>query len=498
MVIYNLPDHIRPFWNNDYISHYQQAWLPTDNNMDQLDFNNVNQWFTHTYFRRKQNINDINDINEKQYTFQKLKEVTTNKPKKKSSNKKKKPELKDKGKRKAYSKKVLSDNESYRTLRIRMYPTTEQSKELRKWMAASRLTYNWALHKIQVMKKCGFKVSYNRIAIKEMVVPKKVIPKHNKNYKFLLEVPKDVRANAAFELAEAFLREFEKDKIGNVTFRSVKDEATSITIDTKALSRHNVTGSKEISFYTTYIKTPIKLRESLPEIQSAIKIKVYRNGKWYLHVPSVQTKSNERLARSVVSIDPGVKPFITYYSPTNGDAGYIGTSRDVEKLCGIGLKLDKIRSYIDTTTTTIKHRKRWSLRRCFFKYSVKMRNMVTDMQNKAVNYLTGKYDIIILPYFPVSNLVEQDNRRIGNKTVRSLLSWRHYSFRCKMKDKVEMRSNTLIMTGEAYTSKTCGNCGHIKDIGSNMIYNCLNCSINLCRQLNGGRNIYLKVLPLLL
>jgi transposase len=47
---------------------------------------------------------------------------------------------------------------------------------------------------------------------------------------------------------------------------------------------------------------------------------------------------------------------------------------------------------------------------------------------------------------------------------------------------------------EAYTSKTCSNCGHVKDKLklSERIYECFSCSFVLDRDLNAARNICKK------
>lgn len=51
---------------------------------------------------------------------------------------------------------------------------------------------------------------------------------------------------------------------------------------------------------------------------------------------------------------------------------------------------------------------------------------------------------------------------------------------------------------EDYTSKTCGNCGYIKNnLGANKIFECDKCKKIFDRDINGARNIYLKYLTAL-
>jgi putative transposase len=56
----------------------------------------------------------------------------------------------------------------------------------------------------------------------------------------------------------------------------------------------------------------------------------------------------------------------------------------------------------------------------------------------------------------------------------------------------------VIETREPYTSKTCGNCGHLNDkLGSNKIFNCPSCAYCADRDANGARNILLRYLTVM-
>jgi putative transposase len=48
------------------------------------------------------------------------------------------------------------------------------------------------------------------------------------------------------------------------------------------------------------------------------------------------------------------------------------------------------------------------------------------------------------------------------------------------------------------TSKTCGNCGNIKqDLGASKVYKCSECKKKMYRDVNGARNILLKNINLI-
>ena len=58
--------------------------------------------------------------------------------------------------------------------------------------------------------------------------------------------------------------------------------------------------------------------------------------------------------------------------------------------------------------------------------------------------------------------MENGKRKIQAKTARQMLSLRHFQFRSFLASKVVMRGKELATVTEEYTSKTCGQCGHIK------------------------------------
>ena len=77
--------------------------------------------------------------------------------------------------------------------------------------------------------------------------------------------------------------------------------------------------------------------------------------------------------------------------------------------------------------------------------------------------------------------------------VRSMLSWRHYTFKQRFIDKAAKRNIKLHILDEAYTTKTCGVCGYINNkIGGKKIFKCPNCNIEYDRDLGAARNIFLK------
>ncbi|WP_293293074.1 transposase, partial [Microcoleus sp. PH2017_13_LAR_U_A] len=73
---------------------------------------------------------------------------------------------------------------------------------------------------------------------------------------------------------------------------------------------------------------------------------------------------------------------------------------------------------------------------------------------------------------------------------RQMLTWAHYRFKQIIKHQADKNGSIVVDVSEAYTSKTCGNCGHIhRKLGGSKVFKCPNCQTVIGRDLNGARNI---------
>ena len=104
-----------------------------------------------------------------------------------------------------------------------------------------------------------------------------------------------------------------------------------------------------------------------------------------------------------------------------------------------------------------------------------------------------RYDNILLPSFESKNIAQKIKHK---ETNRHLLKYAHYSFKQKLKWVGKKLDCKIIDVTEEYTSKTCGNCGHIDNkLKNKKIYDCKKCKKGkVDRDLNGSRNILIKYL----
>ena len=90
-------------------------------------------------------------------------------------------------------------------------------------------------------------------------------------------------------------------------------------------------------------------------------------------------------------------------------------------------------------------------------------------------------------------MVLRKSRKINSKTVRMMLSWRFYAFKQRLVQQSKLYNVNIVDCTEEYTSKTCGQCHTIKNnLGGSKKYKCSECQVQIDRDLNGARNIFIK------
>jgi putative transposase len=86
-------------------------------------------------------------------------------------------------------------------------------------------------------------------------------------------------------------------------------------------------------------------------------------------------------------------------------------------------------------------------------------------------------------------------RKINSKTVRKMLTWAHSRFRARLSHKAEELGKQVSVVSEAYTSKTCSRCGWIhQKLGGRKVFKCGRCGLEIDRDVNGARGIFLRAL----
>lgn len=281
-----------------------------------------------------------------------------------------------------------------------------------------------------------------------------------------------------------------------IEYRSKKNESESIVIHSKHWKKAGI-------FHpTSFGKEPIIGSEPLPDkLYYDSRIQKNRLGEFYLCIPvPLEIRSDnqapkwKKIEDGIISIDPGVRTFATTYSP-EGIVTEWGKS-DISRIYRLCHSLDDLQSR--WSQVNIKHRKRYRMKMAARKIRKKIRNLVDELHKKLILWIIQNHHTVLLPLFETQQMIGRGKRRIGSKTARAMVTWSHYRFRQRLIDKTrEYPWCKVIICDEAYTSKTCGNCGFIhQKLGSNKTFKCPQCGIIMDRDMNAARNILLRFITL--
>lgn len=215
-----------------------------------------------------------------------------------------------------------------------------------------------------------------------------------------------------------------------------------------------------------------------------------RPGHWYLCLPheSCDLAPTEQPYHSVY-LDPGQRSFQTFYSP-EGVCGKIGGSVFNDELEALAKSHDALWATSDTAGCS-KATKKNMRERCAL-LRLKMKNKVSDLHAQACSFLCRMFKYVFLPKFQVSEMVE--GSPLGSSVTRKLLQLSHGAFRERITHYAKAKRCGLFIVGEGYTTKTCGCCGHIQEVGNAKVYACQRCRQKIDRDYNAARNICLRIM----
>lgn len=365
--------------------------------------------------------------------------------------------------------------------KLRIYPTGLQKLEFKKWSDTSRYVYNNGVKEIQT--EGNEAINFYNLRNKFVTAKDNPLIKE-----WELETPKDVRAGALRDLVKAYKTAFSNLKNGNirkfnVSFRSKRNGFQSIEVPKTAIK---IDENDNIDIYKSYGLDKIKKckRDSLPEINFDCRLQLNQHRQWFLIIPYEQQKYEKpenKNKRPKCSLDPGIRKFQTLYSPNK-----------VEKYT---TNYDLLRRLKDKISFLYSQRSNKVIKSYIFKKKqlklwLRHKNLIADFQHKLCNYLSNNYSEIYLPKFESQKLTKKLNRTSNF----NILNLQHYAFKERLRLKCSELDSKLIDCTEEYTSKTCTRCGEMNDnLGSSETFKCSGCKLVIDRDVNGARNIYLKM-----
>jgi putative transposase len=125
-----------------------------------------------------------------------------------------------------------------------------------------------------------------------------------------------------------------------------------------------------------------------------------------------------RIEEGILALDPGVRTFVTGYSPS-GLAVEWGKG-DIGRIYRLCHALDKLQS--KWSQKEVRHRRRYKMKRAARRIQKKIRNLVDEMHKKLTRWIVEQHHTVLLPEFETQRMVRRRaNRRIGGKTARAML-----------------------------------------------------------------------------
>lgn len=293
--------------------------------------------------------------------------------------------------------------------------------------------------------------------------------------------PKDVRAGEMKSLESSYKTCFKLFRSGKIksfslAFKSKRSNQT-ITIPKSSISYNNPR-KRKICIYGKslgYIKTS---RDKIPIIESDMKL-TKQNGNYYLVVPyKTKTYRRKQEISKEIALDPGIRKMFTGFSETE----VCKMEPNKKLMVRLRYKLDKLQSLRDKSLIKFK-----SWRRSRQRIQNRIDNLRDDFHYQMIDFLTKNYGVIHIPKFK-----SQEWTGVGRN--RDLLQLSHYKFKQRLSNVVELIDGCQYKEPtEEYTSKTCTRCGLSNNVGSSETYKCIKCGLILDRDINGARNIYIKV-----
>ena len=269
-------------------------------------------------------------------------------------------------------------------------------------------------------------------------------------------------------------------KFQDVKFRTRRDTQQSCFIPKSSIS--------ELGIYHTLSKE-LKWTESIPEECLDARL-VKNNGRYFVTIPYKMTVKISENQGKVVALDPGIRTFMTFYSEQScGKIGY-GDFKRIFRLCRV---MDKLQSILSDKTLSFYRRSR--LKKSLGKLRWKVKDLISELHHKTALFFVKNFDVIFLPTFEVSDMVDRIKRKITSKSARQMLTLSHFRFKEFIKAKAFEYNKTVVDVCEAYTSRTVSWTGEIiSNLGGSKTIRSEIDKQMMDRDINGARGIFLRAL----
>lgn len=331
---------------------------------------------------------------------------------------------------------------------------------------------------------------YSAYDTRNLIVPSEV----NQHAPWLLETPKDIRAEAVFECRknlDACITNKKNGNISNFTMGYMKKKQKvhnyCFNVPGSAIKVFKTSKKyddrKRVTIYSSYTNNfKFHLSKAIPSymindngtLKSSHQIK-FNGINYYLHLTVDREYIPIINRKKTVSTDPGIRKMITTWDPS--DTTYKFGSNKFKQVKDLLKKRDRYQSLGNKMG--------------YIQIEQRIKNLMSELHHQTGTYLCKRYRNIILPELNVKELVKKVESREYRK---ALLRMKLCEFNNLLKAKGELYNTRIISNSdgvnEAYSSRMCSRCKHINPRCSNEVKRCQNCHLVIDRDINGAKNIY--------
>ena len=384
------------------------------------------------------------------------------------------------------------------TRKVRIYPNLEQKKLFKKLFDGHRYFYNKTVEQMRENDKIEDKDERNKAntfgALRSTVVINNSKLSKKDNNLWMKDIPHDTRQLAVKTAITARKAAFTNLRNKNIThfkmnFISKKYSDNVFYVKKAALIKGRI--FKQILKNRSELKS-LRDYETIEQSDGSFPIKQEKDGRYYICIVIRTVDTILVPEQNICALDPGVRTFQTMFSEDSvGEFGF-DTSN---KLYNLYRREDRLKSII--TTKKLRSKNKYKFKKRCALLRTKIKNVVQDLHWKTADYLTKKFQVILLPTFGSKKMANKKTRKISKVTTRLLLGLSHYDFQQKLLYKAKQRGRNVILCNEHLTTKCCGQCGTLNEkIGSKKIFHCEKCNLVMDRDIHAARNILIRSLTL--
>lgn len=207
---------------------------------------------------------------------------------------------------------------------------------------------------------------------------------------------------------------------------------------------------------------------------------IKKNKNYYINIIDntiLKTKTN---IKTVCGVDPGVRTLATVYSINNNETTITEYIHRKDLLYKLNKKIDLLKD----------NKKIYYRKKQYNKIELKKKNIIDSIHWNLINNLLQNNNVIYFGDIKSHNIVKNNKNHKLNRDFNDI---KFFLLKQRLKYKASLYQKTLYFINEAYTTKTCSNCGIINNnVGSKEIFNCQSCNLTTGRDINSSKNIMMK------